>query len=431
MRKVKPRRGSTIKGSVMPFLVMSVFLLLVTMGISTDLMRDFETANQLEFAAQTAALYASSLSTNSDGSFSLTSAQTNMENAIANASNFSWNSAQFGPVNNIWSKSVTFSGSDIQFVNNPLDQNELFLQLSASRRGTDALQQFFLPLAYANFSNQKLPLSQVSPAKAVEIFGQPASRIGAAVPINSSDVRAQDFIGFAALPLAISNQQFATIANPSQTTTTYIIDLVSSSSKNAAQPGHIKGCFVNLASSGNNNGNYYGIAQGSQAINQLLSMLGYFKSGSAATLPAQVERGSQLSAYDPAFFTTTQQTNISQAISLLPNKFYMLPVLASDPNFAGNNNMVVGFARFKLNSVNTASGAVVSLTMDIGESVPMRNASSATGFSTVSNVNNSVMPAPVYPFLPRQYDNASNGMSVRQRGTVLAPALSPRKITPA
>ncbi len=425
-------RFSGTKGSVTPFLVMSVFLLLVTMGISTDLMRDFETTNQLEFAAQTAALYALSLTTNSDGSYSFNNAQTNIQNAILNASGFAWNLAQFGPQNNVWSKAVTFSTNDIQFANNPLDQNEFFVQLTGSRRGADALQQFFLPLAYVNFSSASLPLTKVSPAKVVEVFGQPASRIGAGVPAASqSNTRAQDFIGFATLPFAISNQQFANIASPSQISTTYIIDLVSSSSTGAAQPGHIKGCFVNVSGTGSSSGNYYGNAQGPQAINQLISLLAYFTSGNGSVLPTNVERGSLLGAFDPATFTATQQTSISQAVSQLPNRFYIIPVLANDPNFAGNNNTVIGFARFKLDSVNTVGSTITSLTMDIGESIPVRNASSATGFYTVSNSSNTPMPAPVYPFLPRQYDTASNGITIRQRGVILAPALSPRQITPS
>ena len=58
------------RGSVTPFIVMSAFLFLVTMGFCIDLMRDFESASQLNFAAQSAVLYALSLATNSNGSYS-------------------------------------------------------------------------------------------------------------------------------------------------------------------------------------------------------------------------------------------------------------------------------------------------------------------------------------------------------------------------
>lgn len=198
----------------MPFVVMSVFLLFVTLGISTDFMRDFETASELSFAAQSAALYALSLATNSDGSYSLSSAQTNISNAVINASSASWNAAQFGPQNNKWSKPVIFSSSNIKFVSNPLDSSEFFVQLTASRQGADALVQYFLPLAYANFTKIILPLSQVAPIEIVEVFGQPASRIGAGVPVGAQPgTRNADFSGFATMPFAISNLQFSTASS--------------------------------------------------------------------------------------------------------------------------------------------------------------------------------------------------------------------------
>lgn len=420
--------GGNNRGSVMPFVVMSMFLLFVTVGISTDFMRDFETASQLGFAAQAAALYGLSLATNPDGSYSYTSAQSNISNAILNAP--SWNIAQFGPQNQKWSKPVSFSATDIQYVTNPSDQKEFFLQLKASRQGSDSLVQFFLPLAYANFSSSVLPLSTVSPAKVIEVFGQPATRIGAGAPASSAaGSRDGDFVGFATLPLAISNNQFAA-ATASPAGTIFTIDMVSSTTKTSTQPGHIKGCFVNVAGSGSS-GNYYSSATGSQGIAQLIAMLNYFASGNSSVIPTNVESGSVLGAFDPNAMTGAQQTSISQVFSLLPSRYYIIPVLAGDPSFAGNNNTVVGFARMRLDTVNTINGAITSLVMDIGESIPLRNASSATGFSSVSNNSNSPMPAPVFPFLPRQYDYASNGINPRLTGIILAPALSPRMIKPS
>jgi len=418
----------------MPFVAMLIFLLMASIGISTDLTRDFEAASQLEFAAQTVALYALSLATNSDGSYSLNNAQSNIQSAVSNASSFAWNSAQFGPQNNVWSKPVTFSSSDIQFVNNPLDPSEFFVELTARRPNSDSLQQFFLPLTYTNFFGGALPLSKVNPAKTIEVFGQPASRIGAGVLSGAQTVgRAADFIGFASLPIAIGNQQFAAISNSSQTTLTYTVDIVSSTSSGTA--GHIKGCFVNVSGIATSNGISYGSGQGIQAINQLIGLLGYFsgQNGQASVAPAVVERGSVLNAFDPANSVfVQQQTKITQAVSQLPiNRYYIVPVLAANPSFAANSNVVVGFARLKLDQVILTGGVVTGLSMDIGESVPLRNASSATGFSTVSGAGNTPMPAPVAPFAPRQYDPNTNGITVRPRGIVLAPALSPRQINPS
>ena len=347
-----------------------------------------------------------------------------------NASSAAWNSAQFGPLNNVWSQPVNFSASNIQFVNNPLDSNEFFVQLTASWQGNNALQQFFLPLAYTNFSGAALPLSKVSPLRIVEVFGQPASRIGAAASsVSGTDPRAMDLIGFATFPLAISNLQFAG-ATASPVGTTYTIDLVSSTSPGTGQAGHINGCFVNVSGTGSTSGNYYNIAQGSQAINQLISLFAYFVSGNSSTMPTNVECGSLLSAFDPASITQTQLMSITQAIPLT-NNYYIVPVLQSNPSFASNANTVIGFARLRLNKVNITSGIVTSIAMDIGESVPVRNASSATGYSTVSSTTNALMGAPAAPFLPRQYDYASNGITIRPNGIVLAPALSPRIIKPS
>jgi hypothetical protein len=414
---------------------MSVIMMLGMLGISVDLMRDFETYHQLEFAAQAAALYGLSLATNIDGSYSLTSAQTNIAAAVAAAGAASWNSAQFGPDNSTWSKPVTFASSDIQFVKNPKDGNEFFLQVTARREAGNALKQFFVPVLHTALPASAVPagVKTFSTQTVVEVLGQPASRIGAGPPLNSSGgTRASDLIEFATLPLAISNAQFATIANPSQQGTTYTIDLVSSTSseyRGSAPAGHVKGCLVNVASTGGGS-IYYGNAQGNLAIEQLEGLFNYFgaKALQQTIAPALVERGSRLSAFDPADpVFLSRRSEISQALIQLPHKFYIIPVLAVDPNFS-STNIVVGFARLKLNQVNVQGNVPTSVAVDIAETVPVRNASSATGFSGIPMNLSTLMPAPVYPFIPRQFDPGSNGVSARPRGVVLAPAISPRQI---
>ncbi len=439
-------------GSVMPFVAVSVIFMLGTVGIVTELTRVFETVRQLKFSAQATALYGLSLSTNSDGSYSTSAAQTNIQTAIANASAAAWNSAQCGPVGNIfasgslsrtsiaWSNSVSFAQSDINFVNNPLNANEFFVQLStASWAGNNPLQQFLLPLLwlYTNPIGSRLAASEytASAPQTIEVIGQPASRIGPAAPLGSqSGTRAGDLVGFAALPLAISNLQFASIANPAQTPVpnALTIDLVASNSAEyggTAPAGHVKGCLVNVYGTGTN-GSYYGNGSGNTAINQLIALLGYFSgiNAQAAITPAVVEEGSQLNGYNPAdpTLSASQTNNITKAISQLPlGGYYIVPVISGDPSFS-NTNTVAGFARLQLASIAPTKGIVTSLTMNIPQSVPVRNASSATGYSSIPGQSTTLMPAPVYPFTPRQYDSSSGGVTVSPLGVVLAPALSCR-----
>jgi hypothetical protein len=431
----------------MPFLAVSVILMMGTVGIACELTRIFEAVRELEFAAQAAALYGCSLSTNSDGGYSTSAAQSNIQNAVLATSANSWNVAECGPIGNvfstgnvsrgsiIWSKPVSFANTDVQFVNNPLDANEFFTQVTARRQGGDALQQFFLPLfwLYSNPIGTRLAASQftASTYQMAEVLGQPASRLGAGAPLSSSSGNsATNYIGWGALPVALSNQEFMRAADPGQTQTTYTIDLVSPNTSGPVQTNHIRGCLINVAASGSGN-NYYGSGTGSTAVNQLIGLLNYFIGNAQQSItPAIVEQGSQLSAFDPTDSNfLNEKTQITNYLQELPNKYYMLPVIANDPSF-NSTNTVVGFARFKLdaNGVTVTNGVPTALTMDIDQSVPMCNASSIGGSSAIPGNTGNLLPAPVAPFLPRQYDSTSGGVTVRQRGIVLAPAISPRQI---
>ncbi len=455
----QPGHTRRADGAITPFIAMAVILMMGMMGVCIDLTRDFETARQLKFAAQSAAIYGLSLATNTDGTYTATAAMNNIQNGILQAGNNSWNVAEFGPATNavtsnpkpgIASEPVTFAAGDVQFVNNPLDNSEFFLQLTARRQGQDALQQFFLPLLYTSF-NGPAPQSvrTVSTHRVVEVLGQPATRIGAGAPLNSAaGTRESQLAGFAALPLAISYNQFAPLTNPALTNTQYTIDLVTSKSAGAVAAGHIKGCLVNLSSTANG-ATVYGGATGTTAVNQLLGLLGYFgaQTGQPAIAPAVVEMGSALFAFDPAQWSAAQQRAIAQALA--PNNFrpglYIIPVLANDPNFGAvgvtGPNQVVGFAHLNLTSFTIANGVPTQATVLISDplsgsySVPVRNATAAimssipTGSLTLMG---SFLPANTGlvsdPFLPRTYDPVANTVSIRPRGIVLAPALSPRQI---
>jgi Flp pilus assembly protein TadG len=425
------------RGAVMPFVAMLVILMLGTLGFAIDVMRSFETVNQLQFAGQTMALYGLSLATNPDGSYSNASAQSNIISAINAANAANWNSAQCGPVNGSWSEPVTIAQSDISFPTNPLNPSEFFLDLTDRRQGNDALQQFFLPLLYTSLTQVGVPISveTMSTAQTVEVLGQPATRIGAGLPPGSLSSQANaNLAGFACFPLAISNIEFSTIANPSQIPTSYTIDLVSSTYGGVKSPTHIQGCLVNVGTYGSST-SYYGNAQGNLAIGQLEGLLGYFTSPQSfsAIAPAFVERGSQLNAFDPADPAfIANQSAITGFLSdpSLVNRFFIFPVLASDPSFASINT-VAGFAWLQLSKVNVTggSGTPISITVTMGQSIPLRNACSVSGLSTVPTSFATPMPAAVYPFTGRTWDSTSNGVSISPRGVVLAPALSPRPIS--
>ncbi len=427
-------------GSITPFIAMAVILIMGMVGVSVDMTRNFEAVRQLQFAAQTAALYGLSLATNSNGSYSTNSAQANISSAIVSAGAAGWNWAESGPPEppsnqvhmGVSSQPVVFSNADIQFVPNPLDSQEFFVQVSGVRSDTTALQQYFLPLLYTTFS-QGVPQSvrTFSSTRMVEVLGQPATRIGAGPPSSSpANSRAADLVGFATLPLAVSNLEFAPITSSSGTVSTYTIDLVSPASSTTT-PGHLKGCLVNVSATGSgaNFSNYYGSAQGNAAINQLEGLLNYFGAitGQPTILPATVENGSQLYAFnpqDPTFLS--RQVQIAQAMATLPARFYIMPILAADPLFASANT-VIGFAYLAITQVNFASNPP-TITVTIGRSVPVRNASSATGFSGIPTNLGILLPPAVAPFLPRQWDPSTNGVTACPRGLVLGPALSPRPL---
>lgn len=424
--------SARMRGSIMPFIAVTAIVLMGALGICTDLQRDFQAASELQFAAESAAIYGLSLSTNADGSYSLAEAQSNISTALE-SSYAAINSAELGPQtlsqSPPWSGPVTFAPSDINFVQNPnlSDSNDFFLQLTGRRDGNNALMQFFLPILGTSIAKQ-LPPSFVNSVQTVEVIGQPASRIGAGALSVENGMRANDLVGFASLPLAISNQQFAQIADPSQTTTNYTVDLVSSQSVgNSLAPNHLKGCFVNpvLDSS-----QAYASASGDQSIDQFKGLFNYFAGQQQAIAPSLLERGSALAAFDPldpAF--VARQAEINQSVLQLPiNQYYIIPVLANDPTFVGSNE-VVGFARLLLAGQPTiVNGAITSFSVQLGDSVPVRNAVAVAGSSNLDTSGSTMMPAPVYPFLPRQIDLASGGISARARGIVMAPSLSPRRI---
>jgi hypothetical protein len=439
-RRQPPGRSGS--GLIMPFVALSVILLMGTAGIATDMMRNFQAVRELKFAAQETALYALSLSTTAGGVY----LQSSIQDAILTPTTTLSNNAQIGPnaQSQAWTAPVLFAPEDILFVQNPADNAESFLQLTARRQGATALGQFLLPLVFTGF-NSALPQSiqTFDTAQTIEVLGQPATRIGAGPPLGqTTSARAADFTGCAALPIAITYQQFASAVASKQGTANdvpAVVNLVSSTNPNAINPA----AFVNLtATSGGVT--YYGGAQGTLAVAQLKGLLSYFTAGAGsqaitAIPPSNIETGFQLSAYDPADPSFTGSQNQAQIVSLvnnLPARTYVLPVVsggqgnqlllatANNPNAL---NTVVGFAYVRFPQKQTLTSPPFSLSFEfVASPPPLRNVSSAAGLASWPLGTSNLMPAPLVVFLPRAYDSASGGVTPRFPGVALAPALSPR-----
>jgi len=427
----------------MPLVAVSLVVLLGSIGICTDLMRDMQAAHELQYAAQAAALYGLSQATLSNGAYTQSTAQTNIANAVISAGTAAWNKAQSGPVANVWSTPVTFANqTSIQFVPNPnaQDATDFFVQVTGQRTRADgnALTNFFLPVFNASFqSNSPGALTSFDTVKTVEAVLQPASRIGAGAPPGTQGAGA-NFSLCAALPIAISNRQFAAIASTGTTgSNTFLVDFVSSQSPSPA-PGHLVGCFINDGPSGNT-GSYYGGSSSAADVSQLQSLLSYFGviTSQAPQAPAAIERGGKVGAFDPsgaAFGNIRTQlvSNLKTWITTHSNNYYIVPVIAGNPTFAatGNpNNNVVGFSRLRLLSVPSGTAGALTVQVMFGESVAMRNAACAEGYSVVTFNNQQLMPPPVAPFTPRSVIDANTqSLAARPLGVVMAPAVSPRNL---
>jgi hypothetical protein len=426
-------------GVLMPFIGVCVILLMGAAGVVTDLMRNFQTVRELKFAAQTTALYALSLSTAPAGPSGVYS-NSSIQNAILTPSIPLSNNAQIGPQqqNSLWTAPVAFAAGDIQFVPNPADISELILRLTARRQGATSVTQFFLPLLFTGL-NSVLPQSirTFDTVQTVEVLGQPATRIGAGPPPGqTAGTRAADLAGCAALPVAISYQQFSSLVAASQGSQAQsaVVDFVSSTSP-VPLAGHIPAAFINLSATGGGVNNY-GVAQGQVALGQLQALLTYFTGlgSQTASPPASVECGSQVSAYDPADATFKSGQNQAQIVAIvnsLPAGNYVLPVLAGNaPALATTKsvnalNTVIGFAYIQLPKQNISTQPF-SLNLTFIPSPPLRNASSAPGLVSWPLGTNNLMPAPQGPFAPRAYDSGTGGVIPRTPGVAMAPALSPR-----
>ncbi len=434
------------RGAILPFVVFTLIVSVAFLGLAVDVMRTVHAASAIQYASQVSALYSYQYAFNTNGTLKSGRFENNVLQELQVASGSggrAWNLAPAGPNKSVTQTPVQFDSSDVTVLNNQNDAGDYFLQVRARRDGTDGLTMFFLPAIFAFNGLAGLPVppnvKQANPFRTTEVIVQPASRIGAGLSNNMAPIQPDSrLIGTATFPLAISNKQFSIAAQPSQTLTTYTVDLVSSKNPGNAAADHIQGAFVNLYKGGGLQ--YYGGGQGNVALTQLYGNLSYFSNPNAANAlpPAVVERGSQVSAFDPNDPIYQQQaqkllTARVKSVPVGPQAFYILPVIRDNPVFSGAGNKVVGFARMALTSVILdGNGVVTAFKFNIGGSYPMANATVGTALASVPSVTGVSMPALQIPaeqaFAPRAFDGPSNSIAARPRGVVMAPALSPRSI---
>ena len=420
----------------MPLVAIALLGLFGLVAFTMDSMRDVTALQQLQHAARAAAIHAYSRATSCDGTFSPSTAINNMQTALGETSQpVAWN---FAPAGVEWTTPVAFTPDDLQIVSNPLDVHEEFVQVLAQRTGSNSLVQFLIPaLAQWTNTNQFVNRNGMALTQMVEVIGQPASRIGAGInPSSATWAQVCEASHFVTLPLGISYNQFMPASNLGNSTTSFVMDLVSSGNQPSSPPapGHIRACFVNVVKS-TVDGVYYGTSQDSQSMEQLIDSWKYFSiSGDSSALPpACVERGSVLSCFDPnaQFFRSNRQRLIDCLKTVPVNSYFVVPVLSNDP-VPGGSAAVVGFARLRLLQALNQSLSDFAFRFALGESVPVRNASFANGLASVPTTNGTLLPPPPPggPFANRSFLSDENAISPRFRGVAYAPSVSPRTISP-
>lgn len=427
----------------MPLVIFSLAVTIAMLAVSVDVMRTAYCTSLLQNAAQSAGLHAIYGAFSDDGELKPGQSADNIAQALSQpngASGAPWFQAPAGPSDDgtIVQTPVIFSSSDLSVSTiNPDNAGDLLLSLKAKRDGSDALKLKFLPIIYgfgSLFGQSAQPgIDRASPYRVAEVCLQPATRIGGARSDNNGPVQSS-FASpriCASFPIALSNNQWQTAAQPSQNTLLYNIKIAGTKHSNQAAGGEINGCFVNITRTGGSE--FYGDAAGSQAVSQLFDNLAAFSGDSPFALSASVEKDSRISAFDAdaqAFTSRAQQitTRLNKLINMAPARFYILPVLESDPIINGKNR-VIGFARMRLAKATfDPDDSSIKLQMEIGQARPMANASVGTQVAAIPQLGAAFIQAAQSGtvFSPRVF--SQNGLSALPRGIVMAPALSPRAI---
>lgn len=433
------------QGGTLPFVVFSLSTTVAMLAVSVDVMRTIHCASILQNSAQSAALYALRGAFTEDGELRPGPVENNIAQALSEvngSTGSAWFNAPAGPSDDGSSAQtpVMFEPQDmiVSTSGNTGNPGDLLLTLKARRDGADGLKLKLLPLIYAfnSMTGQPIPqgIDQANPYRVAEVCLQPATRIGAGNSGSFGLVRSNfaNPQSCATFPVALSNLQWQTAVQPSQTNLIYTIKIAGSKSgTSSTSASEISGCFVNLTPSGNSD--YYGAAAGSLAVSQLYENLAAFSNESPVSLSAAVEKDSRVSAFDSNSQEFTSRAKLiaarlNRAVSVQPGRFYILPVLAQNP-LINQKNRVIGFSRMRLiRAIFDSTDNSISLEMEIGQSRPMANASIGTRLAAIPATNGAtIQPSDsALNFAPRSF--TQSGLAALPRGMVMAPALSPRSI---
>lgn len=446
----------------MPLMAFAMVFSFAFLAFVMDVMREITILAQMKHAAAACALDLLPFAAldehglpdniqviNSDGSFSST-ALSSMQQELARQNGESagtvWNSALdpgIGSETNPQSE-IRILASDMvsPSATNPNlnDRNDPILQVSARRRGGQAMELLFMPVRYTAelMSGNAVPdqARRQDLARTAEVVAQPAVRVGAAAAPFAGSSRSQLLFNgrIAAFPLAINYDDFKRLIQSNSSAASLNASLNAKTPGSAQSPAasDLRAYFVNLKSGGTV-GAYYFDAQSPQSIDQLTGLIEYFSpqaSGpKALELPAAVEQDSLLDRF--AVAELSSDTDFNQVLQTLPlDRCYIMPVVSENAAIASQCH-VVGFAFLKLRTLTNNSGNI-SLQVELGESLPLPNASAGSRFRCIPAFDGSRMSA-LYDaaesvFKPRDYDFANSSLSARPPGILLAPVLSPRLV---
>lgn len=454
-------------GTVMPLVVFSVLILFAFLSFSIDIMREFYAVDKLRYAARAAALDIlpfACLDANGnpdnvplcDNSGTLLpepatqlSLALNRNGGLNDGDSFT-NTAPAGDPSDSsepMDRPVLIDSSDIKSAaavdSEVSEKTELMLRVAARRNGPQSLALLFLPVSFGA-SGAAIPGQAQSRALAAvtEVVGQPATRVGAAVPATAIGTRNQAMYRgrLATFPFAIEYSDFlSAVATAGSGSTSFTITATDPGS--SAIAGAARGYFINDCS-GSSVGGYYSDAQTPARLDELIGLIRYFDRGAGPAIPqsvrypAAVEAGVAVDCFRStltSFDNADLRAMLTDLGSTAANRCFVLPVVQQSGALPASQRQVNGFAWVKLLSLVETSPGKWNFNFQINESIPILNASCSGGMKSIPAVNGDRMAAPSVtgPFKMRKLLAGANTLESRPRGVVLAPAVSPRTVRPS
>lgn len=455
----------------MPLVVFSLLLLFAFMALSIDVMRQFYSIERLRYAARAAALDILPFACldgagnpdnvavcNPTGDMQAnTSVNLNMALARDGGPNAAGAQVNTAPAGSAVDSSrpadqpVLIDSADIRSAaatdDELTDKSELVLRVMARRNGGDALQMAFMPVLFAVTGGAVPPEARRrDQAGLAEVIGQPATRIGAAVPEGATAVRNQAIYRgrLATFPVGLEYADFVG-ALPAAAAAPPVVSVRVVDPGAASPPSSgttlLRGYFLN-DSAGSNVSGYYSDARTPPRFDELIGLLRYFDRSAgppvpqAVRYPRAVESGVSLDCFNStitSFNNNDLRSVVSSLASTALNRCFILPVVEHAAGQPSSQISVRGFSWLKLRGVSELSPGVWNFAFEINESMPLLNCSCTGGMRSIPAVSGQRMAAPPTngPFHMRRLLSGGNILEPRSRGVVLAPAVSPRVVRAA